>query len=160
MTPGFDVSLAGIDGIGKTSVSNALAEELCARGYRVTVTSWRDYFRRSQPDEVLPALHTTMFRALFNALVDPSGNSASQLLPELDQDFRRDNGEPLPMDGVPVPVALDADRPGTFLAVGLMKIAAAVLERETVITPALARGEVVIQDSHALKHAVKLAAFT
>lgn len=153
----FDIALLGIDGVGKTSISHALADALRAHGFPVTVTSWRDYFRRGSPD-VLSAAYTTIFRSVYSAYVDPAGDSGSRLLPAREEDFLRDHGEPLPMDDEGVPIALDRDRPGTFLAVGLMEVAARMLERELVINPALARGDVVVQEGHGLKNSVKLGA--
>jgi thymidylate kinase len=153
----FDIALLGIDGVGKSSISRALADALRERGLAVTVTSWRDYFRRGSP-AVLSSAYTTIFRSAYSAYVDPEGNSGSPLLPAREEDFLREAGESLPMDDEAVPLTLDRGRPGTFLAVGLMEIAARILERELVIAPALARGEVVVQEGHGLKNAVKVAA--
>ncbi len=160
---GFDIALLGIDGIGKTTLSNALADALREHGCPVTVTSWRDYFRHGDSGphtNVLTGLYTTLFRSIYSAYLDPDGNSASRLLPASDKDFLRAEHEPLPMDHEAVPLALDRDRPATFLAAGLMEIAARMLERELVINPAVARGEVVVQEGHGLKTAVKLGAVT
>jgi hypothetical protein len=155
---GFDIALSGIDGVGKSTVSEALATELRRRGYVVTVTSWRDYLRPGLTSgcTALQTTYIAMLRSLYSACVGPDGESAEPLLPDLDQDFLDDNGEPLIFDDPSVDVTLNPDRWILFLAGGLLEVAARLIERETVIAPALARGEVVIQASHGLKNCVKL----
>jgi hypothetical protein len=159
---GFDVALSGIDGVGKSTVSEALAAALRKRGYVVTVTSWRDYLRSGPaPSEhpALRAIYSAMLRSLYAACVGPDGGSAEHLLPGLDQDFLSRHGGPPVFDDPSVEVALNPDRSILFLAGGLLEVAARLVERETVIAPALARGEVVIQESHGLKNCVKLGLF-
>jgi hypothetical protein len=156
--PGFDIALAGIDGVGKSTVSDGIAAELRRRGYLVTVTSWREYLRTgSMVDEKSPlrGLYAAQLRALFSACVGPDGMGAEQLLAGLDRDLAGGPGRPMILDDPSVRVALNHNRLNTFLAGGLLDVAARLIERDTVIGPALARGEVVIQESHGLKNCVK-----
>jgi hypothetical protein len=160
---GFTIALSGIDGIGKSTVSEALATALRSRGYVVTVTSWRDYLT-SGPETGRTALRATyvaMLRSLYSACTGSDGESAEHLLPSfeqdfLEQDFLGDNGAPPAFDDPPADVALNPDRWILFVASGLLEVAARLIERDTVVAPALARGEVLIHESHGLKNCVKL----
>jgi len=139
-------------------VADGLARELRHRGYLVTTTSWREYLRMgSTADEKSPlrGVYAAQLRALFSACVDPDGVGAEQLLAGLDEDLTCGPGRPMVLDDPSVHVALNHNRLNTFLAGGLLEVAARLIERDTVIGPALARGEVVIQESHGLKNCVK-----
>jgi hypothetical protein len=156
---GFDIALAGIDGVGKSTVSDGLATALRHRGYVVTTTSWRGYLRAgSMMEEKSPlrAVYAAQLRALFSACVSPDGVGAEQRLAVLDQDLAGGPDRPMVLDDPSLHVALDHNRLNTFLAGGLLEVAARLIEREAVVGPALARGEVVIQESHGLKNCVKL----
>ncbi len=97
-----------------------------------------------------------MLRTLYSAGVGTDGGSVEHLLPSLEQDFLGTHSGPLFFDDPAVDFALNPDRSTLFLASGLLEVAARLVERETVIAPALARGEVVIQESHGLKGCLKL----
>jgi hypothetical protein len=156
---GFDIALSGIDGVGKSTVSEALATALRGRGYVVSVVSWRDYLRSGSSASgptALRATYVAMFRSLYSAAVGTDGGSVEHLLPSLEQDLLGTRVGPSVFDDPSVDLALNPDRATVFLASGLLEVAARLVERETVIAPALARGEVVIQESHGLKNCLKL----
>jgi len=155
---GFTIALAGIDGIGKSTVSEALASALRARGYVVTVTSWRDYLKSGPATgrTAVRATYIAMLRSLYSACIGPGGESAEHLLPDFDRDFLDGDGQSLVLDDPPADVALNPDRWILFVAGGLLEVAARLIERDTVVAPALARGEVLIHESHGLKNCVKL----
>jgi hypothetical protein len=155
---GFDVALLGIDGIGKSSVAKALAEVLRRRGRTVTVTSWHQHARghgSGRGSQALRAAYGAMFRSVYAACTGPDGAGADLLLPGLDADlFGTDPHARI--NDPDAEISLDVRHPGPLVAAGLMDLAAHIIERDFVIAPALARGEVVIQESHGLKNAVKL----
>jgi hypothetical protein len=155
---GFTIALSGIDGIGKSTVSEALATALRTRGYVVTITSWRDYLKAGPATgrTALRATYIAMLRSLYSACAGPGGESAEHLLPDFEQDFLEGNGEPPAFDDPPAEVALNPDRWMLFVAGGLLEVAARLIERDTVVAPALSRGEVLIHESHGLKNCVKL----
>jgi hypothetical protein len=156
---GFDIALSGIDGVGKSTVSEALATALRERGYVVSVLSWRNYLKSGSPASGPTALRATyiaMLRSLYSAAVGADGGSVEHLLPSLEQDVLGTHDGPPVLEDPSLDLALNPDRPNAFLASGLLEIAARLVERETVIAPALARGEVVIQESHGLKNCLKL----
>lgn len=175
---GFDIALLGIDGIGKSSVAKALAEVLRHQGYTVTLTSWQQYVRADRSGRgsgALRAAYGAIFRSVYAACTGPDGGSADRLLPGLDGDLfgwnspgdspadsqADSHGDPhkyshARLNDPDGEISLDMNRPGPFVAAGLMELAARIIERDFVIEPALARGEVVIQESHGLKNAVKL----
>jgi hypothetical protein len=158
-SPGFDIALAGIDGVGKSTVSEALTEALRARGYVVTMTSWRGYLSSAIPAEEkspLRDVYLAQLRTLFSASTGAGRVGAAELLASRDEHPSGNPAELAALDDPSVQVALDPHRPNTFLAAGLLEVAARMIEREAVIDPALARGEVVIQESHGLKNCVKL----
>ena len=156
---GFDIALAGIDGVGKSTVSDALATELRERGYVVSVVSWRDYLNSGSSASGPTALRATyiaMLQSLYSAAIGRDGGSVEHLMPSLEQDFFGTHDGPLAIDDPSGEIALDPQKSNLFLASGLLEAAARMVERETVIAPALARGEVVIQESHGLKTCLKL----
>jgi hypothetical protein len=160
--PGFDIALAGIDGVGKSTLSAGLATELRRHGYVVTVVSWRDYLRSPASGGqhgAVAAVYRAMIRSLYAALTGPDGEAAEHLLPGLDEDFRNGRAVRMLLDDPSVRVTLNPERLNLLLACGLLEAAARMAERETVIRPALARGEVVIQESHGLKNCVKYGLF-
>ncbi|MFB4313841.1 hypothetical protein [Actinomadura sp. 21ATH] len=156
----FDVALLGIDGIGKSSVAEALAGELRRRGFEVTITSWRAHLRGGRSGrggEALHAAYDAMFRSVYAACLGPDGESAERLLPRLGEDLA--GGDPGRLGDPDADVALDPRHPAAFLAAGLMETAARLIERDFVIAPALARGEVVIQESHGFKNILKMGVY-
>ncbi|MEU5876469.1 hypothetical protein [Spirillospora sp. NPDC047279] len=149
----FDIALLGMDGIGKSSVSDALAEVLRRQGFEVTLTSWRRHLRADRSgrgSEALHAAYGAMFRSIYSGCLGPDGESAEHLLDLDDLGFLADPD---------VDIALDVHHPAPFVAAGLMETAARLIERDFVIRPALAQGRIVIQESHGLKNVLKMGMF-
>jgi thymidylate kinase len=158
---GFDIALLGIDGIGKSSVSEALADVLRRQGYTVTRTSWQQSLRgdySGRGSEALRATYGAMFRSIYSACIGPDGASADRLLPRLDEDLLGKDSQ-VRINDPDFEISFDVNHPGPFVAAGLMEMAARIIERDFIIKPALARGEVIIQESHGLKNAIKLGMF-
>jgi thymidylate kinase len=147
---GFDISLLGMDGIGKSTLAAALARRLRAGGREVSVVSWQDFLRSAESGpgaRLLGGLYGTLIRSLY------AGTDALDRLPGGESRYFGDHGvrRVRELDSLRV----GGNRPRPLLAAALLETAAQLLARELVVEPALARGEVVIQDGHGLKIAVK-----
>ncbi|MGW5746352.1 hypothetical protein [Amycolatopsis sp. NPDC003861] len=150
MPRGFDISLLGMDGIGKSTLAAALARRLRAEGREVSVVSWQDFLRSAESGpgaRLLGGLYGTLIRCLY------AGTDALDRLPAKDSDYF--GAEGVGRVGELDAVRVTGNRPRPLLAAALLETAAQLLARDLVVEPALARGEVVIQDGHGLKIATK-----
>ena len=70
---GLYISFLGIDGIGKTTLAQSLAEELRKRGRKVTAVSWRSSLDADLPvwpQEALRTLWMDTFRLIFGGAME------------------------------------------------------------------------------------------
>lgn len=139
-----------MDGVGKSTLAAALARRLRAEGREVSVVSWQDFLRSAESDagtRLLGGLYGALIRCLY------VGTEALDRLPSADSQYFGDAGLRRVRELDSLRVRGNRTRP--LLAAALLETAAQLLARELVVEPALARGEVVIQDGHGLKIAVK-----
>ena len=151
-TSGFELGLLGIDGIGKSTLTNAIVRSLREDGYEVLVLSWRRWLQTAPAGsarEVLLPMHGAAVRALFADARTADGRRGIDLLPP--EGGLIDNA---------LLVELVAEQPHFndgrgVLAAMHMEASASVLLRQQVIEPALRAGTVVIQESFSYKQLVK-----
>src|SRR2546421_7524388 len=86
-TCGFDIGLLGIDGIGKSTLAEHIADVFRARGKEVVIVSWRRWLLRPDPGrarDILFPLHGAAVRALLSESRTRAGICGSDLLPHDD----------------------------------------------------------------------------
>lgn len=147
---GLYISFLGIDGIGKTTLSRHLADELRKSGRKVTVVSWRDCLDADLPvwpQEALRTMWMDTFRLLFGGAQEGGKHIA---LPERYEEWRDSGAEESLGD-----LKASASSPSGPLAAVLVEFAGNLVLNSEVIRPALERGEVVVQETYPYKHVLK-----
>lgn len=139
------IAFLGIDGSGKSTLAAALATSLRHQGERVQQVSLKGYLRADSGVPLLRTLCHATIQAAYAGARTPDGEPALALVPagivDPDEALRS------------IPVA--SNDPASILAAGLLGLSAELLLHRLVVAPALARGEVLVQDGHGLKNAVK-----
>ena len=154
---GLNLVFTGIDGIGKSTVATAVAGELRSRGHRVVTPSWRDYLRPDPDDPRARVLGPPLLATLGALYAGARGQDGAALL-----ETAPDGGRSL-VSGTGVPWVTDDQRghgiashsPDALLAAGLSMLSAQLLLNEVVVRPALAQGQMVVQDSYGAKAVLK-----
>ncbi|MGW7074687.1 hypothetical protein [Streptomyces sp. NPDC054866] len=147
---GLYISLLGIDGIGKSTLSEHLVGDLRDRGLTVRPVSWRgmlDAELQTWPQEALRTMWMDTFRLLFGGAVEGGRHIA---LPERYEDWREERTEDRLHD-----LAVTASSPSGPLAASVVEFAGNIVLYSEVIRPALERGEVVVQETFPYKHVLK-----
>lgn len=147
---GLFISFLGVDGIGKTTLSRAVGEHLESRGFTVRHIAWRQLLAgesRQWPGESLQQLWVEAFRLLF-----AGGERDGQPLrmPRDYPSWNQAGWEEALKDS-----RVSGVRAVGPLAAALVELAANMVIAAEEIQPALARGEVVLQESFPFKHVVK-----
>lgn len=147
---GLHISFLGVDGIGKSTLSECLADRLRERGLTVTPVSWRSCLDADLPvwpQEALRTLWMDTYRLLFGGATDQGGPVA---LPERYADWTHQHAE----DGLGR-LRATASSPSGPLAAALVEFAGNLVLHAEVIRPALERGEIVVQETFPYKHVLK-----
>lgn len=147
---GLHISFLGVDGIGKSTLSEHLVAELRERGLAVTPVSWRSCLDADLPvwpQEALRTLWMDTFRLLFGGAVDQDGPVA---LPERYADWTDRRAEDRLGE-----LRATASSPSGPLAAALVEFAGNLVLHAEVIRPALERGEIVVQETFPYKHVLK-----
>ncbi|HEX6339769.1 hypothetical protein [Umezawaea sp.] len=141
------IAFLGIDGAGKSTLASALATRLRQEGERVRLVSLKDYLRADSDVPLLRTVYRSALQAAYAGARTPGGDPALPLVPADVEDPDEALGS--------IPVA--SNDPASILAAGLLGVSAELLLHQLVVAPALAGGEVLVQDGHGLKTAVKAA---
>lgn len=147
---GLHISFLGMDGIGKTTLSQHLVAELRGRGLSVTPVSWRSCLDADLPvwpQQALRTLWMDSFRLLFGGACDDGG---PVVLPERYADWTAQRAE----DRLGEAKAT-ASSPSGPLASAFVEFAGNLVLHAEVIRPALERGEIVVQETFPYKHVLK-----
>lgn len=150
---GLHIALLGIDGLGKTTLTQELADLARANGRRVHLVSWRGYLEnggpRTYPRDQLERLWVHSFRLYFGTARNPDGTPLD--LPVSYADLNARGGtEYLNDTGM---VGMHGRGP---LAAAWIELAANTLLHTAVIRPLVDAGDVVLQESFGYKHLAKL----
>ncbi|MER6214084.1 hypothetical protein ABT213_08465 [Streptomyces sp. NPDC001674] len=147
---GLHISFLGMDGIGKSTLSEQLVAELRGSGLTVTPVTWRsclDADLPAWPQQALRTLWMDTFRLLFGGAVH---RDEHVILPERYEDWTAQRSE----DQLGR-LRATASSPSGPLAAALVEFAGNVVLHAEVIRPALERGEVVVQETFPYKHVLK-----
>jgi hypothetical protein len=148
---GFDVSLVGMDGIGKTTLAGALVEALRRFGPVERVT-WEEAIRREPPGFVVDGLqelglsaYRTLYGGVASADLDIHGT-----FPATWGEFERSGYE----ERLSRLRVLDNELRGV-VASAFVEAAGNLFLWAHVIDPKLDAGTIVVQESYGLKHALR-----
>ncbi|MFB6581777.1 MULTISPECIES: hypothetical protein [unclassified Streptomyces] len=147
---GLHISFLGMDGIGKSTLSELLVAELRGHGLTVTPVTWRsclDADLPAWPQQALRTLWMDTFRLLFGGAADRDGHV---VLPERYADWEAQGAEERLGR-----LRATASSPSGPLAAALVEFAGNIVLHAEVIRPALDRGEVVVQETFPYKHVLK-----
>ncbi|MFE0045218.1 hypothetical protein [Streptomyces albireticuli] len=163
MTTGRLISFLGVDGVGKSTLAAALHDRLVGAGHRVVSTSRRAYLKAHGgpfPSPVAAAaavtdwnrtLYDGALRSLYTMATGPEGESVGTLFPPPHGDLRDEVLEKS-LGGAGVA----ANRPEALFAAALAEMAGALAWHTGVVLPEVARGTVVIEETHPYKMVTKL----
>lgn len=151
ITLGLYLSFLGVDGIGKSTLARAIADELERLGATVRFVSWRSYIEEKDqpawPSEALQQLWLETFRLLHGG----SRHDGQWLsLPRNYGEWRDEDWEERLGD-----LDLTAADPSGPLAAALVELAGNFLFSSQVIRPMAASGEFVVQETFPFKHTLK-----
>lgn len=147
---GLFVSFLGVDGIGKTTLSREVGSYLESQGFTVRHVAWRPLLSgegRQWPGDALQELWVEAFRLLF-----AGGQRAGEPL-RMPRDYR--SWSEAGWENSLKDSHVTGVRPVGPLAAALVELAANLVVAAEQIQPALARGEVVLQESFPFKHVIK-----
>lgn len=150
---GAHVAMLGIDGLGKTTLTEELAELARCRGRDVHLVSWRGYLEnggaRVYPRDQLERLWVQSFRLYFGTARTPDGAPVELPTSYADLDARGGTGylDDLPLTG------MHGRGP---LAAAWIELAANTILHQAVIRPLVDAGGIVLQESFGYKHLAKL----
>lgn len=147
---GMLISFLGVDGIGKTTLATALAEDLTERGLAVVQTSWRRSLGTAEtpwPGVALRQLWLETFRLIY---ANARGGDGPIALPADFRDWAHDAWEDRLAE-----TAVSGVRPVGPLAAALVELAGNVVYFAEVIRPAIDDGKIVLLDTFPYKHVLK-----
>ena len=152
---GAYLALLGIDGMGKSTLTRALAERCERIGQPVRTVSWRQYVEAPAeptepagwPQDTLRNLWFEIFRLYYGGATIDGG---ARGMPRSYDDLNARGGTEHLADA-----QVTGLRPHGPLAATLLEIAGNVLLQRDVVARWVAEGYLVVQESYGFKHAVK-----
>ena len=147
-----EIAFLGQDGIGKSTISEAIADRLRQDGHQVLVTSWTRALRVPQPDFAKSCLGDMLlcaYRGMYAAA--RSADTEAQAL------FPKDFDAFMSSDATDRLLELDLTENSTWglVAGAFSEMAGNFFFRNQVVEPGLAEGAIVIQETFGYKHLVK-----
>ncbi|MFD0420784.1 nucleoside/nucleotide kinase family protein [Streptomyces parvus] len=151
--PGCSIAFLGMDGVGKSTLAQELERRLTQRGRPVALLSRREYLKK-QPDGFVGATITGLYegslRTLYGFAGLGDGGTLGERFPPPPADLMARDFEML-LDGAEI----TSNDPRALTASMLCEIAGHMMFRTAVVLPAVAQGQVVIEDTHGIKMVVK-----
>lgn len=148
---GIHIALIGIDGIGKTTLCQELANHLSENNDKVKTISWRNVIEQDNnkwPNEPLQELWLETYRCLFGGA---SWNKKNIEIPRNFPEWHKEKTEDL----IQSAGAVESNKISGVIAASMVEMAGNVLLSSDIIQPLLSDGYIVIQETYPYKHVLK-----